>query len=344
MPLKSFGKIPYKEEMKGFLKSDNFKVDHFENIEPTAMRAKDVSWGEILKEYVNRPKSVKPKNELPNITTNLKEIAGEELTVVWFGHSSYLIVFKGYKILIDPVFSGNASPFPPFVKAFEGSNNYRASDFPEIDLLILTHDHYDHLDYKTIVEFNGKVKQIITSLGVGAHLEFWGIDKEIITEMDWWQTNKLSENIEITCTPARHFSGRGLKRGLSLWSSFSLKLFDKKIFIGGDSGYDKQFKIIGEYFGGFDVAFLECGQFGKGWPDIHMFPNEVAKAAKDLNAKVLLPVHWGKFILSTHTWNGPIRKLLEACEQMGQKLVVPKNGEAIEPMKEYDQKKWWNED
>jgi L-ascorbate metabolism protein UlaG (beta-lactamase superfamily) len=166
----------------------------------------------------------------------------KNLLLFGFGHSSYLIKHKGITVLVDPVFSGHASPFSFSVKAFPGSDIYKPEDMPDIDMLIITHDHFDHLDYKAVVTLQPKVKHIYTSLGVVSHLRFWGIPAEKITEFDWWDTQKITDNIQLTAAPARHFSGRKFGRGKTLWSSFILELNGYRIYIGGDSGYDSHFK------------------------------------------------------------------------------------------------------
>ncbi len=172
------------------------------------------------------------------------------------------------------------------VQAFKGTDIYSVDDFPGIDFLILTHDHYDHLDYKTIIKLQAKVKEIYCPLGVTSHLTYWGFDEKNIYEMDWWQTNILSDDVTLTAAPARHFSGRGIKRFKALWSSFILKTKAYNLYPGGDSGYDFHFKEIGEKFGPFDLAILESGQYNTAWPLIHMMPEETVKAALELKAKV----------------------------------------------------------
>ena len=233
------------------------------------------------------------------------------------------------------------SPFSFSVKAFPGSDIYKSEDMPDIDMLIITHDHFDHLDYKAVVALQPKVKHIYTSLGVVSHLRFWGIPAEKITEFDWWDTQKITDNIRLTAAPARHFSGRKLGRGKTLWSSFILELNGYRIYIGGDSGYDSHFKTIGEKFGSFDIAILECGQYGKDWPLIHMMPEEVVQAAKDLKAKLLLPVHWAKFSLSLHAWNEPIERVVKAAADFDQLITTPMIGEPFVLNKLLPENKWW---
>jgi len=228
------------------------------------------------------------------------------------------------------------------IKAFDGSDVYTTEDFPEIDFLILTHDHYDHLDYKTIRKLNTKAKSIYCSLGLASHLIYWGFDENIITEMDWWQTNKLNGGITLTAAPARHFSGRGLKRYKTLWSSFILKTAAYNLYLGGDSGYDTHFKNIGEKYGPFDIAILESGQYNTAWPLIHMMPEQTVQAALDLKAKVLLPVHWGKFTLAMHPWNEPVQRVLKAAASGNLKVTTPMIGEPVILDEIYPDKNWWN--
>jgi L-ascorbate metabolism protein UlaG (beta-lactamase superfamily) len=294
-----------------------------------------------LKAFANKPSTVHPGKELPYVRTDLKSLPSGKPTIVWFGHSSYLVHTQGLNILVDPVFSGNASPVPFFGKSFTGTDHYAAEDFPPVDLLILTHDHYDHLDYKTILAIHGNVKKIITPLGVGTHLEYWGVDKTKITELDWWEDQSISDTVKITAAPARHFSGRGISRGKSLWVSYVLQIDGYKIFIGGDSGYDHQFNVIGKKFDGFDLAFLECGQYGKGWPLIHMMPEETVRAARNLGAAVLFPVHWAKFVLSIHPWNDPIKRLVIAAKEAGQKITMPMIGQPYVMGEEAQNAAWW---
>lgn len=180
---------------------------------------------------------------------------------------------NGKHILVDPVFGGHASPFTFMVKAFKGSDIYVPSDFNQVDILILTHDHYDHLDYKCLIQLKNKVRKVVCSLGVASHLVYWGYDKELITELDWWESTSIS-GITLTATPARHFSGRLARRAQTLWSSFVLQTKNHQLFLGGDSGYGDHFNEIGKRFGGFDIALLECGQYNTKWPMIHMMPEE----------------------------------------------------------------------
>lgn len=279
---------------------------------------------------------------LPSVKTNLHLIPADEHFFVWFGHSSYYLQLDGKKILVDPVFSGNASPIPGTVKSFKGTNTYVAEDIPEIDYHIITHDHWDHLDYDTMKKLKSRINYIITGLGVRAHLEKWGFDAATIHEMDWDQTLDLGAGFIVNSVAGRHFSGRGLKRQQSLWLSIVLSTPGYNIFIGGDSGYDTHFKKTGDEFGPFDIAFLECGQYNAAWKYIHMMPEEVAKAAKDLKAKRFIPVHWGKFALAYHAWDEPVMRVVKAAAEKHVPVVTPMIGEKVlldAPEKEW--KKWW---
>ena len=339
--IKPFGKNPSGERLDRIRKSPNYKNDAFSNLSATSMMAEDTSMWRNMKDFFNKPKNNIPSQPIPTIKTDLKSLAPDFPSVVWFGHSSYLIRLNGKNILIDPVFSNNASPVSFMIPAFEGANAYTANDMPEIDLLILTHDHYDHLDYKTIMALNPKVKQIFCSLGVGSHLEYWGIDTGMITEFDWWDTHAFTNDIHFTATPARHFTGRGLKRAKTLWSSFVLKSPNYSLFIGGDSGYGEHFKTIGEKFGPFDLVMLESGQYNKAWPYIHMMPEQTVQAAHDLKAHTLFPVHWGKFALAMHDWNEPIKRVLKKAAELSMPVTTPLIGEPVLVNAHYPNKTWW---
>lgn len=274
--------------------------------------------------------------------TDLHQLNQEEDLLVWFGHSSYYFQVAGRKILVDPVFSGSASPVSFTTRAFPGTNEYAARDIPTIDYLFLTHDHWDHCDYETLTRLKPKIKQIITGLGTGAHLEAWGFNADIIKEMDWNESFFPEKGFGVHTVPARHFSGRGFKRNSVLWTSFVLQTSTGKIFIGGDSGYDSHFSKAGQEYGPFDLAILENGQYNRHWKYIHMMPHETYQAAVDLRAKRLLPVHNSKFALAKHSWYDPLRKIIELSGDDLVKVVTPKIGEKLElnnPSQTFSH--WW---
>jgi L-ascorbate metabolism protein UlaG (beta-lactamase superfamily) len=325
------------------MEKQNLKNKAYQNLSDTPQMAEGVTFFGAMRAFFNKPKTSVPPKELPSVKTDLKNYHSVKPSIFWFGHSSYLIHCDGLNILVDPVFSGYASPVSFYLKAFSGADVYKAGDMPPIDCIILSHNHYDHLDTGTLKLLSGQTKSFIIPVGVSRDLRGLGIDPQRITELDWWQGAGLSSSIKITSTPARHFSGRGLKRNRSLWSSYVLELNGYKIFIGGDSGYDGHFKEIGGRFGPFDIAILECGQYNKMWPYIHSFPEELIDEARDLQAKVILPVHWGKFSLSMHEWDEPIKRFVEAAEKAHVAYATPLIGEPVILDEYYPRRQWWAE-
>lgn len=339
--LKTFGKLPYGNALERINRSAQFDGKQFRNELYTVMMSEDLSMVQASVQFFKPRPAAQPPKAFSLKKTNLLEIPANEYSLVWFGHSSYLLNLQGLKVLVDPVMSGHASPFPGMVKSFAGSDLYQVNDFPEIDILVLTHDHYDHLDYKFVSALRTKVKQVVCSLGVGAHLLHWGYKSSKIAELDWNERFE-SEDWSLQAQTARHFSGRGVRRNRSLWSSFVLQHQRKRIYIGGDSGYGPHFKRIGEQFGGFDLALLECGQYNVQWPQIHMQPEETVQAAIDLNAKVLMPVHWGKFKLALHDWNEPVERVLLEALKWQVPLLLPAIGENVY-LFEAGTNHWWRD-
>ncbi len=315
------------ERMK---KSPHYRDGVFQNLSPTPSVTEGFTMRQVLWDFLTdkTPHKV-PDHIIPSIKTNLKSQSKKDDFLVWMGHSSYYLQTDGVRFLVDPVFSGNASPIPGTTKAFAGSDIYSADDFPMIDYLIISHDHYDHLDYKTIKSLRTKIEKVICGLGVGAHLERWGFAGNQIVELDWYESANLNPDIKITSTPARHFSGRLFRRNTTLWSSFVLRTATKNIFIGGDSGYDSHFKTIGERFGPFDVAILENGQYNEKWRYIHTLPEEFGKVVNDLGAKNIFPVHSGKFSLAQHPWDEPLKKVKEYSVGKNFRLCTPMIGEKM---------------
>jgi L-ascorbate metabolism protein UlaG (beta-lactamase superfamily) len=342
--LKVLGAKPTGNRLKRILSSVNFKDGSFRNLSDTPSGVDGITAPNFLANFAKSRKVVSPPQPLPTLKSDFKgALYSNKPTIFWFGHSSYLICFRGKTILVDPIFSSHASPVPILIKAFRGTDIFKVKDLPNIDLLVITHDHYDHLDLKTCLALKSKVKQVCTSLGIGAHLEHWGYGAEQIVELDWWESTDVLQGQKITATPARHFSGRSFSKSFTLWSSFVLKLDEYQIFLGGDSGYDSHFKKIGETFGGFDLAILECGQYGEGWPLIHTFPEQSVLAARDLGARQMLPVHWAKFPLAFHSWDDPIRRVLEESKKFDIPVSTPKIGQEFVLGKQAVMDQWWNE-
>ncbi|WP_423735976.1 MBL fold metallo-hydrolase [Chitinophaga caseinilytica] len=324
--------------------SPNFRNGTFHNELPTLLMSADNTMLKVFIKFMRKPKSVNPPGPLPSVRRDLKSPPGPGTTITWFGHSSYLIQMNGWNILVDPVFSNYASPVPIFAKAFAGTNIYSVDDLPDvIDMLIITHNHYDHLDGRTISRLCNRINSVYTSLGVMADLIRYGIDGGIITELDWWEEIDLPVGLNLTATPARHFSGRGMKRNQSLWSSFVLESDSEKLYLGGDSGYGPHFKLIGDRFGPFDLAILETGQYNTDWANIHMMPEEAVQAAADLRTRAMLPVHWAKFSLAFHPWDEPVRRVLAEAQKTGMPVATPMIGEAMVLHQPLPQSPWWEQ-
>jgi len=314
------------ERMK---QSPNFRNGVFHNLEVTPSLKSDVNVVSLMWDFLfNKKPGLKPLDVLPALKCDLKNLPSQDL-LIWFGHSSYLLKIDGKLLLVDPVFSENASPVPGSNKAFKIAVDYTVADFPKIDYLFISHDHYDHLDYETIIRLREKVGQVICGLGVGAHFESWGYKTEQIVEGDWYDQVNLVPDFQVTFTPARHFSGRRITRNNTLWTSFVLKTSKYNLFLGGDSGYGKHFKTIGERFGPFDLAILENGQYNDAWHYIHSLPEEWGLETKDLQAKVTMPVHSSKFALAMHGWKEPMEKFYETAQKEHSKLITPKIGELV---------------
>jgi L-ascorbate metabolism protein UlaG (beta-lactamase superfamily) len=351
-----FGKAPDGARLDRIRRSPYYNDGSFHNLVPTEVTLKGVSFLKVMKEFSNRPANTAPPKPLPSVHTDLHALPEDKTTLVWFGHSSYLLKLGKFHLLVDPVFSGNAAPFSFFAKAFPGTNGFGIHDMPDsIDAVLLTHDHYDHLDYKTILRLKPRVRHFYTSLGVGAHLEYWGIPADCITELDWWEGIDIDTScgpvaagqppdpiISLTAVPARHFSGRNFKRCRTIWSAFVLKAPGYSLFLGGDSGYEDHFRTIGDRHGPFDLAILECGQYGKNWPYIHMLPEQTVKAAEDLRATTLMPVHWGKFTLSLHPWDEPIHRVTAAARAAGLSITTPRIGEPVFVNQDYPGDAWYD--
>ncbi|MDN5215095.1 MBL fold metallo-hydrolase [Fulvivirgaceae bacterium BMA12] len=254
-----------------------------------------------------------------------------ESRLVWFGHSAFLLQTKGKNILIDPMFGEVPAPHPMLGgKRFSKELPIEVEKLPKIDAVIISHDHYDHLDYESILKLKDKVGHFYMPLAVGVHLKAWGVEEGRITELDWWQQATLGD-LEFICTPAQHFSGRKLNnRQSTLWSSWVIRSASESIFFSGDSGYGPHFKEIGEKYGPFEFAMMECGQYNESWPDIHMFPEETVQAGVDVRAKAVMPIHWGAFKLALHSWTDPIERAKKKAEALNIPLVAPKIGQAIE--------------
>jgi len=335
----AFGRLPRGARLEKIRSLPVYHDGAIKNFTDTPDLPAGITYWDVIRAMIKGNPNVRPPAALPFVKPDIHSVNGTKVT--WFGHSSYLLQIDQLKILVDPVFSKSTSPFT-FIgnKSYEGTDFIHADDFEQVDILLVTHDHYDHLDMDSIVKLKDKVSYFITSLGVGAHLESWGVAPEKITELSWSESADIL-GMEFTAAPARHFSGRKFKRGQTLWSSFILQTPLYKIFLGGDSGYEGHFKAIGDQYGPFDLAILECGQYNAYWPYIHMFPEQVVQAAKDLKAALLLPVHWAKFSLALHDWDDSIRRVLKSAEEQQQNITTPMLGETVVLGLGYPQGRWW---
>ena len=345
MGCSSFGTRPSEKIKAEFKSSKNFDESQkiFVNRRPNVikeMKERTFNFKLIMDWLSNSTKDRVPKSKLPEVKPDIVSFLekSDDIKIIWFGHSSFMLNIDQKIILVDPIFSNNAAPVNFMVKRFQ-KPVLELNELPKIDYIVISHDHYDHLDMKSVKHFIDKPTQFITPLGVGSHLRGWGIDNNKIVERDWWESVDF-DDIKFTATPAQHFSGRtGLHDNETLWASWVIESKDKKVFFSGDSGYDNHFKKIGEKFGSFDIAFIESGQYNEKWREVHMLPNESVMAFHDLNAKKFFPVHWGMFELSIHSWYEPV-EILDANKDP-LPLVIPKLGELIYLNDSYTLEKWW---
>lgn len=305
-----FGKAPSGMRLERIRKSPRYRDGKFHNDTETPTFAEGHTfWGELGKSLFNKYPDRTPHGDIPSVKTDFLNLPADSAVLVWLGHSSCFLQVAGKRILIDPVFSGNASPIPGSVAAFKGTNLYSASDFPDIDYLLISHDHYDHLDYESVLALKSKTKKVVCGLGVGSHFEHWGYHEDQILEKDWYENEAVDSAFTIYTEPARHKSGRGIRQNNTLWLSFVIKAPGITLFISGDGGYDKHFAETGKKFGTIDLAIMENGQYDSAWRYVHLLPEEVLKAAHDLNARRLLPVHHTRFMLARHSWYEPLEKI-----------------------------------
>lgn len=282
-----------------------------------------------------------PEEKLPEATLNLDEFLDDNHSphVIWLGHSSFLIRIAGKTLLIDPVFK-NAGPVFFIGQRFQESVLAR-KDLPTIDYVLISHDHYDHLETATVKYFAQRDTRFIVPIGVGVHLQKWGIPEDRFTEQDWWQETQV-DDLLIATVPAEHYSGRrGFLSNDTLWMSFVIKSENASLYFSGDSGYGDHFFDIGQRYGPFDIAYLENGQYSYLSREVHMHPEDTIRAFKDLNAEVLVPIHWGVFSLSRHPWYEPSQRITALSKQNDITLFVPKLGEMMSSNSQYRLEDWW---
>lgn len=338
---KPLGGRPNKSDRENYeSRSSNYKDGKFYN------DGKFSVMGSFIDPYKDRVGSsdVVPQDAVSVENYEFIENDNSDVLFTWFGHSTVLIQMHGMNILIDPIFSNRASPV-----SFVGPKRFSdlsgdVSDLPYIDVVLLTHDHYDHVDYNTIKELDEKTNMFLVPLGIDKDLIKFGIDKNKVNNMSWWEELELN-GLSFVCTPARHFSGRFvIDSNDTLWSSWLIKDENYTIFDSGDSGYGDHFKEINARYGNVDFALLDSGQYSESWHDVHMFPEEAVQAAVDLNANISMPIHWGAFALSNHPWDDPAKRFVRQASELGINYMVSRIGKTVS-INDYldNQETWWEE-
>lgn len=342
--LPRFGSLPKGERLERVQKSPNYKDGQFQNLSPTVHFATGKSVFRILFEHLfKKSENLRPKGKIPSSKTDLKTLDINEEIVVWLGHSACFAQMGGKRVLIDPSLVIGA-PLNVFNRPFKGSDVYTPNDIPEIDYLLITHDHWDHLDVKTVEALKNRIGRIICPLGVGAHFERWGFEKHKIIELDWY--GSFSEkNLKIHCLPSRHFSGRSIVQNQSLWASFILQSQASTVYISSDSGYGEHFEKIGKQFPKIDLALVENGQYNEDWKYMHTMPDQLANVMRDINAEKYITVHNSKYTISKHAWNEPLENAEKISKENKFKLLTPMIGEVIYIKKSTpdDFKAWWKD-
>ncbi|MBI9084940.1 MAG: MBL fold metallo-hydrolase [Desulfobacterales bacterium] len=295
-------------------------------------------------DFLFRDNNRVPDRKLPVQPVDLAHFntpAPGQLNATWLGHSSLMIHLDGYKILTDPVFEKRISLVGP--SRFNGAVPVDIEAIGNIDVVVISHNHYDHLNKASICALKEKTQRFIVPLAVGALLEKWGVARDRIVELDWWEEYRFDDQLTFVATPAQHFSGRGLMdRNKTLWASWVVKGPTHRIFFSGDSGYFSGFKKIGEKYGPFDMTFMECGAYDPAWHAVHMFPEETVQAHLDLGGRVLHPIHWGTFNLSLHSWFDPMERLSAAAALNNVTTALPVVGETTVYPARLPSRPWWN--
>lgn len=342
-----FGGSPSKEKSIEYSKSSNYKDGEFLNKTKVEMSFTFSQYIEMIFKFFGSQPNTIPDKPLPVSKLNPTEVDSYNSStprVIWFGHSAILLQINNKNILIDPMFGDVPAPHPWLGKSrFTDGLPLEIEQMPKVDAVLFSHDHYDHLDYSSIMKLKDKVENFYVPLGLGNHLLEWGIEADRIQEMDWWSETEF-ENMTFACTPAQHFSGRGISdRNSTLWASWVIKSDSTTLYFSGDSGYNTHFKEIGVKYGPFDFAMMECGQYNQQWKQIHMMPEETVQAGLDLKAKLIMPIHWGAFKLAFHTWTDPVERLEKESQRLGLPITTPIIGVPIvlsnPPIAPHN--KWW---
>jgi L-ascorbate metabolism protein UlaG (beta-lactamase superfamily) len=343
----SFGAVASGLRRERIASSPRFRDGRFENSDPVGSPMKPGQAWATIREYlfgvpgVERAPSRALPIESPLPAWALRPASG--LRVTWLGHSTTLLEMDGVRILTDPVWGPRASPL-----SFAGPRRFHPApvpveQLPALDAVLVSHDHFDHLDHTTIQALAKRDTPFITSLGVGAHLEAWGVSPSRIHELDWWETASLGP-VRFHATPARHFSGRGFgTANATLWSSWVVETERHRVFFSGDTGLTPEFKAIGQRHGPFDLVMLEVGAYHPAWGTIHLGPDNALIAHEWLGGGILMPVHWGTFNLALHAWDDPAERLASSALEAGVRLLTPRLGRPVEPAHVEHVDPWWRE-
>ena len=321
-----------------------YRDGRFVNLQPETPSGFGALFGYMVRQFSGDEVRVPPA-PLPVLQVDPAALAAAPpargLRAFWIGHASVYVEIDGLRLLLDPVFAERVSPLPIGPKRFHPPP-IALADLPKIDAVLVSHDHYDHLDMDTVQHLAARGTRFFVPLGIGAHLERWGVPLAQIEEMEWWQRMTLG-GVEVVCTPTRHYSGRGLDRSTTLWSSWSVLGPRHRFYYSGDTGYGTHFQEIGSRLGPFDLAFVKIGAYGPGasWIDIHMPPEESVQAHRDVRAKRMFPVHWSTFNLAYHDWDEPIRRTVAEARRSGAELVTPRLGEWVDADREFASTPWW---
>ncbi|TGL58861.1 MBL fold metallo-hydrolase [Leptospira sarikeiensis] len=340
--LSSFGGTPSGARLERMKKSKMFHDGLFEN-DPFVPNL-FASYGTVMNRQFFGSETRVPPSPIPVLKPDkslFSDPVATGIRAIWFGHASVLVEIDGIRIMTDPVFAEKVSPFESLGPSRFFQPPLSLAELPNIDAVVISHDHYDHLDMETAKFLTSKGTKYFVPLGIGAHLETWGIPENQIIELDWWEKGNI-KNIEIICTPAVHYSGRGLfNRKSTLWSSWSIVGPKHKFFHSGDTGYSPHFSEIGNKLGPFDLTSIKVGAYDWTWEGIHMNPESAVQAHLDLKGKAMLPVHWATFNLAIHSWEEPIVRTKEGANKNGVRLFTPKPGELVDVEKGFESEAWW---
>ena len=343
----SFGGAISGERLKKVQTSLHYKDGAFANVQPHPALQASEFWDYLVEHFVGDqirvPPSALPVTAITPAALHATPTAG--LRVIWLGHSSVYIELDGLRLLVDPVFSDYASPLDGMGPQRFHPSPIAMTELPMIDAVIISHDHYDHLDMNTVQYLSSKGTHFIVPLGVGAHLDAWKVPENQITELDWWDSTTFN-GLTIICTPAQHYSSRGLfDYKETLWASWSVFGSEHRLYYSGDTGFSDHFEQIGNLFGPFDLSIMKIGQYGPGasWVYSHMTPEEAVKAHIAIKAKRMLPVSWGTFNIAFHDWNEPIIRTVKAASEQEADLVTPHPGEVVVVGEPFQSDSWWDE-